>query len=82
MIRFDGKSHILHPSQDKFRNELYRSDDGLENEWAFAGLVNHTLVAEQVQEASAGMDKALETLKSQMRSIEEEREARKLVLSI
>jgi RNA polymerase II elongation factor ELL len=61
---------------------LYRaSDDSTENGWSFGGLINYTLDVQKAQAVSAGVDKALETLKSHMASIEQEREALKCVLS-
>ncbi|KAF2417434.1 hypothetical protein EJ08DRAFT_703410 [Tothia fuscella] len=79
MIRYDGRSQNLHPKAEKFRNELYcSSQDDAENEWAFSGLIYHSLEMEKIEEASAGVDKALETLHSHMASIKQQREAQKL----
>jgi hypothetical protein len=83
VIRYDRKSHGLTTAEAKYRNELYQLDEeSKENEWSFTGLINHHLTIQKVEEASANMDKALETLKNNMASIEQEREARKCVISI
>ena len=65
----------MHSSTEKFRHELYREND--ENKWGFSGLINHSLAIRDVEEASAGADMAMETLKNNMAAIEQEREARK-----
>lgn len=80
MIRYDGKTQNLHTKPEKFRNELYHSSgDGGEKEWNFSGLINHSLEIQKMEEASAGLDKALETLQSQMASIKQQRDAQKCV---
>jgi len=77
MLRYDGKSLPLHVGPEKFRHELYRAGESdSEDEWSFTGLINHTLQIQQVEQASAGMDKALETLKTNMAAIEQDRKAR------
>lgn len=82
MIRYDGKSQNLHTKPEKFRNELYRSSGNEEGRgWQFSGLINHSLEIQKIEEASAGLDKALETLQSQMASIKQQRDAQKCVLS-
>ncbi|KAF1988537.1 hypothetical protein K402DRAFT_402731 [Aulographum hederae CBS 113979] len=77
MIRFEGKSLALETHQEKFRHELYFSGDSdSEDEWSFSGLINHNLAVLEPDEATAGTDKALETLKNNMAAMEQEREAR------
>ena len=80
MIRYDGKSHGLHTTAEKFRHELYRSDEDDEDQWKFAGLVNHAATIQKIEEASANADKAMEALKNNMASIEQKREAQKCVM--
>ena len=81
MLQYGRKSRKLESSQEKYRNELYQFDEeSKENEWSFAGLINHHLTIQKVEEASANIDKALETLKNNMASIEHEREARRCVV--
>ncbi|KAF2839394.1 hypothetical protein M501DRAFT_788482 [Patellaria atrata CBS 101060] len=78
-IRYGSKSHMLEASQEKYRHELYRvGGEETENEMAFAGLINTTLSIQKVDEATAGVDAALETLKNNIATINREKEAQKL----
>jgi RNA polymerase II elongation factor ELL len=82
VLRYEGKSHSLQSQPEKYRHELYQStNEGKPNEWNFAGLINHSLEIQRVEEASAKTDKALETLKNNMAAIEHEREGRRFVSS-
>jgi RNA polymerase II elongation factor ELL len=76
MFRYNGKSQNLRTKPEKFRNELYYAQ---EDGWKFSGLINHSLEIQKMEEASAGLDKALETLQSQMASIKQQRDAQKCV---
>jgi hypothetical protein len=49
------------------------SDHGLE----FAGLINHSLLVHQAEDVTAGVDSALEQLRSNMAAISEFKEANK-----
>lgn len=75
-IRFGNQSHTLSPHVVKHRQELYSSKgDNL----SFKGLVSHSLTLRKAEEASAGMDVALEAFRNNMASISQEHEARKYV---
>jgi len=77
MLRYDGKMLPIHAGPEKFRHELYQAGNSdSEDDWSFTGIINHTLQIQEVEQASAGMDKALETLKNNMAAIEQDRKAR------
>lgn len=84
-LQFDGKSLNLQAFEEKVgtsgSHELYKVDDeGKENEWSFAGMINYNLVTiQKVEEASAGADKAMEQLKNTQALAKLEIEARKCV---
>jgi len=78
---------MLQSSTDLHRYELYKSSptsghghghahahgDTLE----FAGLINHSLVVHKAEDVTAGVDSALEQLRSNMAAISEFKEANK-----
>ena len=69
---------MLQSSTELHRYELYKSsgtggDDTLE----FAGLINHSLVVHKAEDVTAGVDSALEQLRSNMAAISEFKEANK-----
>lgn len=84
-LQYDGKSLSLQAFEEKVgasgSHELYKvHDQGKENEWSFAGIINYNLVTiQKVEEASAGADKAMEQLRNTQALAKQEIEARKCV---
>jgi hypothetical protein len=60
----------------KFTHEIYMSDKENINDFNFVGAVSHSLTL-KIQEASLGMDKALEKLQQNMSKYNQEKEAKK-----
>lgn len=92
MLKYDGITQQIHVKPESFRHEIYHrrqveadgeaeAEDGEESEavWQFTGLVTQSLNVQPVEDVAAGTDRALETLKNTMASIEQDREARKCV---
>ena len=77
MLRFGSHKHTLETRNSKFRHELYKSNDGQARTWQFTGFVTHSLKLRKTNEALGGLDEAVEALKNNMASIEQDREARK-----
>lgn len=83
LLKYGDKSHLLQTSSESYRHELYRSngdgddDDDLE----FAGLINHSLAVQKAEEVMAGVDTAVEQLKSSMAAISEMKQANKYVVA-
>ncbi|KAE9987169.1 hypothetical protein EG328_003638 [Venturia inaequalis] len=86
-LQYDGKSLNLQAFEEKVgtsgSHELYKVDDeGVENKWSFAGIINYNLVTiQKVEEASAGADKAMEQLRNTQALAKQEIEARKPTVS-
>ncbi|QDS70954.1 hypothetical protein FKW77_007095 [Venturia effusa] len=86
-LQYDGKSLNLQAFEEKVgtsgSHELYKAnDEGKENEWSFAGIINYNLVTiQKVEEASAGADKAMEQLRNTQALAKQEIEARKPMVS-
>ena len=78
MLRYNGKSHVLNTQAAKFRHELYAENDSDDDEWTFAGVINHSLAMQPAE--SADVDFALEALKTRMAADRVEREANRCVL--
>jgi hypothetical protein len=76
-LRYGDKTHVLETREATFRQELYTHDGDVGNDWEFAGLVGHVMTLRRAEQASKDLDIALETLKQNMESITQEREARK-----
>jgi hypothetical protein len=74
-LKYGDKSHALQSSPETHRYELYKSSD--DDEFEFAGLINHTLTVQRAEELTAGVDSALEQLRSSMAAISELKEANK-----
>jgi RNA polymerase II elongation factor ELL len=78
-LKYGDKTHVLQSSSESHRYELYKSsgagngDDELE----FAGLINHSLTVQKAEDVTAGVDSALQQLKSSMAAITEFKEANK-----
>ncbi|KAF2093455.1 hypothetical protein NA57DRAFT_81382 [Rhizodiscina lignyota] len=79
-LEYGDKTRILEHSSENFRHELYRYEEGEEQEWAFGGLINHSLQLQKLRESSANSDKALENLKSSLAHIQEQRDAEKTII--
>ncbi|KAF1830315.1 hypothetical protein BDW02DRAFT_559308 [Decorospora gaudefroyi] len=84
-LKYGDKTHMLQSSSELHRYELYKSsgtgsDDGLECEFEFAGLINHSLVVHKAEDVTAGVDSALEQLRSNMAAISEFKEANKTIV--
>jgi hypothetical protein len=74
-LKYGDKTHVLQSSTESHRCELYRTggDDALE----FAGLVHHALAVQKADDVTAGVDSALEQLRSSMAAISEFKQANK-----
>lgn len=73
-LKYGDHIHALQSSAETHRYELYKSgDDDLE----FAGLINHTLTVQKAEDVTAGVDSALEQLRSSMAAMAELKEANK-----
>ena len=82
MLRFANQSHVLSTRPSVFRHEIYQCEpDQGRKDWDFSGLVSHSLVLAQANKTMEGMDAALEELKNNMASIQQEVEARKCALA-
>lgn len=69
---------MLQPSSESHRYELYKSGGaGGDNEFEFAGLINHSLTVQKAEHVTAGVDSALQQLRSSMAAISEFKEANK-----
>jgi hypothetical protein len=81
MLRYHGRSLSLETHPEKFQHEIYRSDNGKdEDAWEFAGVVNQKMSIRKQEEATAGVDHALEVLQSRMADAKREREAQTYVV--
>ncbi|OCK77539.1 hypothetical protein K432DRAFT_304011 [Lepidopterella palustris CBS 459.81] len=80
-LKYGDRSHVLQTASESFRYELYRSgSSGSEDDLTFAGLINHSLAVQKAEEATAGVDSALEQLKNSMAAISEMKEANKTIV--
>lgn len=78
-LKYGDTTHTLQSSSESHRCELYKSsgagsDDA---EFEFAGLIHHSLTVQKVEDVTAGVDSALQQLRSSMAAISEVREANK-----
>ncbi|KAF2637333.1 hypothetical protein P280DRAFT_100339 [Massarina eburnea CBS 473.64] len=79
---YGDKTHPLATSSENGRYELYQTsgagndDDDLE----FSSLINHSLIVEKAGAVTAGVDTALEQLKSSMAAISELKQANKTIV--
>jgi hypothetical protein len=85
-LKYGDKTHVLQSSSESHRYELYRSsgaggddddDDDDNRELEFAGLINHSLSVQKADHVTAGVDSALEQLRTSMAAISEIKEANK-----
>ena len=83
MLRYGGKTQVLDTNPERFRNEIYRHgpSSSEKGNWAFAGLVSHSLAIKVARDAAAGVDAALEALKQNLATASQEKEARGYVLT-
>ncbi|KAH7086079.1 hypothetical protein BKA63DRAFT_400923, partial [Paraphoma chrysanthemicola] len=80
-LKYGDKTHLLQSSSESYRCELYRSSGaGSDDELEFAGLVNHNLTVQQAEHVTAGVDSALEQLRSSMAAISEIKQANKTIV--
>lgn len=70
---------MLQSSTELHRYELYSSSgtDSHADHFEFAGLIHHSLTVHQAEHVTAGVDSALEQLRSNMAAISEFKEANK-----
>jgi RNA polymerase II elongation factor ELL len=69
---------VLQSSSESHRCELYRtSEAGGDDALEFAGLVHHSLAVQKADDVTAGVDSALEQLRSSMAAISEFKQANK-----
>lgn len=80
MLQYNGKCHLLEPSSEKFRHELYSYENG--DSWEFAGLIGQKLSLHRQDEQTAGVDRALEVLQSSVAAAKRERDAQTYVSSL
>ncbi|KAI0574107.1 hypothetical protein TUN199_08575 [Pyrenophora tritici-repentis] len=81
-LKYGDKTHMLQSSTELHRYELYKSSGtGTDDETLeFAGLINHSLVVHKAEDVTAGVDSALEQLRSNMAAISEFKEANKTIV--
>ncbi|KAF2112021.1 hypothetical protein BDV96DRAFT_165172 [Lophiotrema nucula] len=80
-LKYGDKSHMLQTSSESYRHELYQSHDAdSDDDLEFAGLINHSLAVQRAEDVTAGVDSALEQLKSSMAAISEFKEANKTIV--
>ncbi|KZM22110.1 hypothetical protein ST47_g6739 [Ascochyta rabiei] len=80
-LRYGDKTHVLQSSPETHTYELYKSSGtGSDNDFEFAGVINHNLIVQEAADVTAGVDSALATLKSSMAAISEFKEANKTIV--
>jgi hypothetical protein len=78
-LKYGDKTHPLQTSSENGRYELYQTsgagndDDALQ----FTTLIHHSLIVEKAEAVTAGVDTALEQLKSSMAAISSLKQANK-----
>ena len=82
-LKYGDKTHVLHSSSESHRFELYKSSGaGSDDEFEFAGLINHSLTVQKAEDVTAGVDSALEQLRSSMAAISEFKQANKYAFPV
>lgn len=78
-LKYGDKTHVLLSDFESHRYELYKSSGAgnSDGELEFAGLINHSLTVQKAEDVTAGVDSALQQLKSSMAAITEFKEANK-----
>ncbi|KAF1946768.1 hypothetical protein EJ02DRAFT_450125 [Clathrospora elynae] len=80
-LKYGDQTLVLQSSSELHRCELYRtSSAGSEGRLDFAGLINHSLTVHKAEHVTAGVDSALEQLRSNMAAISEFKEANKTIV--
>ncbi|KAF2030549.1 hypothetical protein EK21DRAFT_111863 [Setomelanomma holmii] len=80
-LKYGDKTHVLQSSSESYRCELYKSSGtGSDDEFEFAGLINHNLTVQKADDVTASVDSALEQLRSSMAAISEIKEANKTIV--
>jgi RNA polymerase II elongation factor ELL len=69
---------VLEATSENLRHELYKTEEN--GDFAFTGVINHSIAIQAAEKATAGVDVALETLKNSMATLYQEKEARQYVL--
>jgi RNA polymerase II elongation factor ELL len=77
-LKYGDKTHTLQSSSESHRYEVYRSSGaGSDAHLDFAGLIHHSLTVQRAEDVMAGVDSAVEQLKSSMAAISEFKQANK-----
>ncbi|KAF2820191.1 hypothetical protein CC86DRAFT_374421 [Ophiobolus disseminans] len=80
-LKYGDKTHVFQSSSESHRYELYKtSSAGGYDEFEFAGLINHSLTVQKAEDVTAGVDSALEQLRSSMAAISEFKQANKTIV--
>lgn len=83
-LKCGDKTHVLHTSPEAHPYELYKASNGDcgddQGRLEFAGLINHSVVVQKADHVTAGVDSALEQLRSSMAAISEFKEANKTIV--
>lgn len=85
-LKYGDKSHVLQSNPENHRFELYQpsgpgnDDDDGDDRLKFAGFINHILTVQKAEDVTAGVDSALEQLRSNMAAISEIKEANKTIV--
>ncbi|KAJ5055651.1 hypothetical protein J3E72DRAFT_228043 [Bipolaris maydis] len=82
-LKYGDKTHMLQSSAELHRYELYKSSDDSsdDGQLEFAGLIHHSLTVHKAEDVTAGVDSALEQLRSNMAAISEFKEANKTIVA-
>lgn len=80
-LKCGDKTHVLQTSPEAHRHELYKTHGtGDDAHLEFAAVINHSLVVQKADHVTAGVDSALEQLRSSMAAISEFKEANKTIV--
>ncbi|KAL6705971.1 hypothetical protein ACN47E_006250 [Coniothyrium glycines] len=80
-LKYGDQTHALLHTAEPHRFELYKSSGtGNDSDLEFAGLINHNLIVQPAEHVTAGVDSALEQLRSSMAALSEFKEANKTIV--
>lgn len=81
-LKYGDKTFALQTNPEPYRYELYQSSrtGSDQDEFEFAGLINHSLTVQKAEDVTAGVDSALEQLKNSMAAISDFKEANKTIV--
>ncbi|KAF2006568.1 hypothetical protein P154DRAFT_421902, partial [Amniculicola lignicola CBS 123094] len=79
-LKYGDKTHVIQTSSESYRCELYQSSGAGSDDLEFAGLVSHSIAVQKAEDVTAGVDSALEQLKSSMAAISEFKQANKTIV--